>query len=167
MSAVKSKRGPQSAEARQRIIDANKRRAGQKKSEEHKRKLSEAQKGRPLTEAHRQSLSEAWKTRERKPVVERIYTDFNGYVAIYGREHPLTSASGLVYEHQVVLYEKIGPGPHACHWNCGKMLEWGGRNGIHVDHLDEDRSNNDPENLVPSCVGCNWGRSQRKTGRFA
>lgn len=72
-------------------------------------------------------------------------------------EHPL-SRGGQLEEHRKVLYDKIGPGPHYCHWDCGKLLEWGGIRGICSDHLDGDTLNNDPENLVPSCVVCNRQR---------
>lgn len=75
-------------------------------------------------------------------------------------DHPLASAAGSLLEHRKVLYDKIGPGPHECHWNyfsrCGETsLEWGGTRGVQADHLDGDRLNNDPENVVPSCLACN------------
>jgi len=65
----------------------------------------------------------------------------------------------------VVLYDAIGPGPHECHWNrvtgCGKVaLEWGGGQGIVVDHLNGDTLDNRPENLVPSCKVCNTRRQK-------
>lgn len=74
------------------------------------------------------------------------------------QEHPLARKGGLLGEHRKVLYEKIGPGPHLCHWGCGKLLEWGGLSGIVADHLDDDKLNNDPDNLVPSCSPCNCRR---------
>lgn len=70
---------------------------------------------------------------------------------------------GRVWEHRWVLYEKIGPGPHPCHW-CGAMVNWGFGTGpgvLTVDHLDNVGTNNVPENLVPSCHTCNCTR-QRK-----
>lgn len=36
---------------------------------------------------------------------------------------------------------------------------WGGRDGIHADHLDGDKTNNTPENLVVSCGPCNCLRA--------
>lgn len=81
-----------------------------------------------------------------------------GYVDLHMQQgHPLSRSGGLLGEHREVLYDKIGPGPHPCHW-CGKLLDWGGLGGIIADHLDGDRINNDPENLVPSCSPCNTGR---------
>ena len=37
--------------------------------------------------------------------------------------HPLAQADGQAYTHRIVLFEKIGPGVHACHW-CGREVEW-------------------------------------------
>lgn len=87
-----------------------------------------------------------------------------GYVVLrYQHGHPLASHHGELLEHRAVLYAKIGPGSHPCHW-CGKLREWGGAGGIHVDHLDEDKLNNDPENLVPSCKQCNGNRGKGVVG---
>ena len=64
----------------------------------------------------------------------------------------------------MVLWEKIGPGSHPCHW-CGHLLVWMhglSAESLQVDHLDEDRANNDPTNLVPSCHTCNKLRSRPK-----
>ncbi len=65
--------------------------------------------------------------------------------------------------HRLVLFEKIGYGPHRCHW-CGDPIDW--REGIaeHMvvaDHVDGDQQNNDPDNIVPSCFGCNVTRDRR------
>lgn len=65
--------------------------------------------------------------------------------------------------HRAVLLAKIGPGSHPCHW-CGGQVSWDRtyprhRDGLVVDHLDGDKANNDPENLVPAHNGCNAGRA--------
>ncbi len=79
-----------------------------------------------------------------------------GYKVLTGvYDHPLSPKTGVVFEHRKVLYDKIGPGTHKCHWDCGKILSWGGKSGINTDHLDGDQLNNEPDNLVPSCFGCN------------
>lgn len=70
-------------------------------------------------------------------------------------DHPLANGEGMVAEHRKVLFDKIGPGPHLCHWGCGRELDWGGCGGIQADHLDGIKDNNDPKNLVPSCQSCN------------
>lgn len=74
--------------------------------------------------------------------------------------HPLAGKSGKVYVHRAVLYDSIGPGPHACHW-CATVLEWlpkGNPKAIHVDHLNSIGDDNRIENLVPSCQPCNGTR---------
>lgn len=84
-----------------------------------------------------------------------------GYRAERGGDHPATWRNGVVSEHRKVLYDKIGPGPHPCHW-CKRELRWDGPTGtgkLYVDHLDFDRLNNAAENLVPSCMQCNIHRT--------
>ncbi len=96
------------------------------------------------------------------------YITEQGYRMLTGQVHPL-SHRGEVLEHRKVLYDAIGSGPHECYWHaqsgCGHTaLSWGGKSGIAVDHLDGDRFNNDPQNLVPSCNGCNRRRSSPING---
>ncbi len=77
------------------------------------------------------------------------------------RGHPLAPPSGIVTVGRLVLYDKIGPGPHLCHW-CGKTIDWARgitKGGLVVDHLDWNHNNNDPGNLVPSCNSCNTRRA--------
>lgn len=76
--------------------------------------------------------------------------------------HPLCPPSGIVTVCRVVLYEKIGPGKHPCHW-CGGDVEWMPGAGLApgaliADHLDWDNQNDVAENLVPSCNRCNSHR---------
>lgn len=88
------------------------------------------------------------------------------YRKVFLPGHPLASRSGQVLEHRLVLFGKIGPGAHACHW-CGRQVEW--RTGseairaLVVDHVDHDKSNNAEANLVPSCNGCNGRRLKGET----
>jgi len=58
-----------------------------------------------------------------------------------------------------VLYDKLGDGPHPCHW-CGKALNWGDpyETKLYADHVNWDVEDNAPDNLVPACVGCNAAR---------
>lgn len=75
--------------------------------------------------------------------------------------HPVATSRGLTLLHRKVLYDAIGPGPHPCHW-CGTPVAWKrGREAIKalvVDHLNHDKDDNDPGNLVPSCNACNGHR---------
>lgn len=73
--------------------------------------------------------------------------------------HPLAGSSGLVSEHRVLLYAKIGPGKHPC-YRCGRSVEWRVGGGIGdgvlvVDHIDRDSRNNSVANLAPACTRCN------------
>jgi hypothetical protein len=83
-----------------------------------------------------------------------------GYWLDQQPDHPLAfPSSGKVLRHRAVLYESIGPGSHPCHW-CKRMVAWEDAppNGLVADHVDGDRFNNDPANLVPSCQTCNLNR---------
>lgn len=81
--------------------------------------------------------------------------------------HPLLTPNGTAtYLHRVVLWKKIGPGSHPCH-HCGRIVTWAPGRGVRdgalvVDHLDDNRQNNDPTNLIPSCHACNKGRTPKK-----
>jgi hypothetical protein len=88
-----------------------------------------------------------------------------GYVLLTGSRHPL-ARFGVVGEHRVVLYDKIGPGTHSCYW-CGTPVTWMARSisdphkrgrQLCVDHLNRDKSDNDPANLIPSCTACSTTR---------
>lgn len=84
------------------------------------------------------------------------------YRSLYRPKHPLAGRNGKVYAHRAALYDKVGPGEHACHW-CSRAVQWyvDGRkrhDNLTVDHLDGDKDNNAPANLVPSCQRCNVKR---------
>lgn len=130
-------------------------------SEETKRKMSAAHTGKkrgPHSQEHKENISKALRSK----ASGRGFYISGGYRKLTGQwDHPLAIADGTVFEHRKVLYDKIGPGPHMCHWRCGRMLSWDGgpQLGICVDHLDNNRLNNDPENLVPSCRRENIARA--------
>lgn len=73
-------------------------------------------------------------------------------------KHPLADRRGRVYEHRAVLFDCLSGGRLPCFW-CGTPLEW--LVNLFVDHLNHDRHDNRPENLVPSCNGCNAGRTSK------
>lgn len=90
-------------------------------------------------------------------------SDGSRYRLITATGHPLDTACGRVYEHRVVLFDAIGEGPHACHW-CGIEVHWFPSDGdkeLQPDHLNSIRDDNRPENLVPSCRGCNTTRGSQ------
>jgi len=76
--------------------------------------------------------------------------------------HPLATPCGRVYDHQVVLYAAIGPGPHPCHW-CTRPVRWDAGKAkpdrLTVDHLNDIGDDNRLANLVPSCPTCNTTRA--------
>ena len=74
-----------------------------------------------------------------------------GYIQIKAADHPLAQGNGWVPQHRAVAYDKYGKGPHPCHW-CGAVHPW---SSLVVDHLNEQRSDNKPANLVVSCNTCN------------
>jgi hypothetical protein len=82
------------------------------------------------------------------------YRQESGYVLISNPEHPLSGSGGYVAEHRMVMYDLQGEGPHPCFW-CGKSLTW---KRINIDHLNEVKDDNRPENLVISCHRCNEAR---------
>lgn len=56
-----------------------------------------------------------------------------GYVYIYSPDHPYATKQGYVFEHRLIAEEKIG------HYLTPYEV---------VHHMDGDRTNNDPDNLV-------------------
>lgn len=92
----------------------------------------------------------------------------NGYALVYRPTHPLArtsgSLAGWVLEHRVILFERVGPGAHPCHW-CAASVAWHKQyprdaDALVADHLDGDKLNNVPSNLVPACNPCNSTRAQ-------
>lgn len=98
-------------------------------------------------------------SRERLPIGSG-HVNPDGYRVVKAPGHPLATAQDKAMEHRIVLHSVIGGGDHPCHW-CSKELTWTGAAAtrINVDHLDWNRLNNQPSNLVPSCLDCNTKRS--------
>jgi hypothetical protein len=91
------------------------------------------------------------------PPPDRIGAD--GYRIDYNR-----SSTPFSRQHRRILFEKIGPGEHRC-FHCQKTVSWDKTypkdlDGLVVDHLDDNKANNEPTNLVPSCAACNTNRAK-------
>jgi len=132
-------------------------------------KIAAAKVGKPLSAEHRQAIAagrsgprEYQRGRLRGKEAAGSYLNKNGYRILTGQYgHPLADSCHKVKEHRKVLYDKVGPGPHPCHWNCGRTeLSWGGNteNSITADHLNALKLDNRPENLVVACPSCNTRR---------
>jgi hypothetical protein len=90
-------------------------------------------------------------------LAERIQQS-GGYVLRKAPGHPRSLGLARAYEHRIVFYDAHGEGPFKCNW-CGAEVTW---RTMHVDHLDDVKTNNDVLNLVASCAVCNQKRGREK-----
>lgn len=99
-----------------------------------------------------------YRLRRRGTVKERNckyrYKTGAGYIEILKPDHPLSNNHGRVFEHRLIMFEKLGGDDQCCEW-CGKRLSW---TEIIIDHLNEIKDDNRIENLVVSCNNCNRAR---------
>lgn len=86
-------------------------------------------------------------------------THTDGYWRLYLPDHQLADSTGTVLRHRLVLFEKLNGQDADCHW-CGTPIAWGST--LLTDHLDFDRGNDDPDNLVPVCLSCNSSRQMTR-----
>lgn len=82
-----------------------------------------------------------------------------GYQKLSESNHPLANKDGYVYEHRFVVYNHYGTDLPSCEL-CGKATDW---ETCHIDHKDNDVSNNLLGNLRPVCRPCNTMRGSIKT----
>lgn len=82
-----------------------------------------------------------------------------GYQMLYEPLHPLAMKTGYVYEHRKVIYEKFGNILPDCEL-CNKPISW---ETAHIDHKNNDVTDNDLENLRPLCRACNTFRGHSHT----
>jgi hypothetical protein len=100
------------------------------------------------TRQHRYGTLEKVRTRK------KTYIHTHGYIVEHSPEHPLANGSGEVFQHRRVYFDRYGAGPFACE-GCGIEIVW---KTLHIDHLDDCRSNNRLSNLSPKCPLCNVKR---------
>jgi len=82
--------------------------------------------------------------------------DGAGYVVCYAfKAHPLADKDGKTREHRLVAYSKHDGVCPPCGW-CGMALEW--KHAV-VDHMNDVKADNRPENLLVSCSACNRARA--------
>lgn len=91
---------------------------------------------------------------------KKLFTP-NGYVRVYAKGHKL-AVGNYAFEHRLVAYTEYGETLPGCAM-CGSHLTW---TTCHIDHIDENRTNNDPENLRPLCNACNTRRSRRQEHEY-
>lgn len=94
-------------------------------------------------------------------VITRKYRSQNpaGYQRLFEPTHALANVDGYVYEHRFIVFNKYGHDLPDCEI-CGKPTDW---STCHIDHKDEDVTNNNIDNIRPVCRGCNTGRTERST----
>jgi 5-methylcytosine-specific restriction endonuclease McrA len=92
-------------------------------------------------------------TFDARPVRGRYITRA-GYIKLLKPDHFLSDSGGHVFEHRFVMFEKLNGECSECFW-CGCSLQW---DCAVVDHLDENKRNNNAANLVLSCNNCNRAR---------
>ena len=93
------------------------------------------------------------KAQSRREIVGR-YKTAAGYVKLLRPGHPLADKQGHVYEHRLAAFDRLAGSEPSCFW-CGIDLKWA---DAVVDHLNEDKADNTPSNLVCSCNDCNRAR---------
>lgn len=91
---------------------------------------------------------------QRKAVYRR--SNPAGYQLLHEPGHPLAGGNGYVYEHRMVIYSVYGDDLPPCAI-CGKQVTWA---DCHIDHIDNDVTNNARENLRQTCRGCNVKRGR-------
>ena len=138
--------------------------SGTRYTEEVRKKISDSATERWKDETYREHMASLKRGRRFNGEPSKgSFVHSDGYVVRTGVvSHPLAVA-GWAYEHRMVLFDKIGDGSHQCYW-CSREVIWGSSDrqaALCVDHLNSDRQDNSPENLVPSCFKCNWDRGKK------
>lgn len=87
----------------------------------------------------------------------RVVMPGRGYQRLYEPDHPLSDKAGYIAEGRFVVFALYGYVLPPCEL-CGKPMSWD--EDIHIDHKDDDVTNNRQDNLRPLCRPCNTGRGR-------
>lgn len=85
------------------------------------------------------------------------------YLVYVGFQHPACHKFGITPVHKLVLWDKLAGQDAKCNW-CDKDIFWNSddwNDKLVADHVDTNKVNNEPSNLVPSCNRCNLTRGQK------
>jgi len=117
---------------------------GDKHSKEHKRKISESLKGRkrkPFSENHRKKISESMKKYLENP-----------------EKHP-NWRGGVSFESYPLEFKRIRESirkrdNYVCQL-CSKKQKQNNNERFSIHHIDYNKTNNNPKNLISLCRSCN------------
>lgn len=112
--------------------------------------------GAGLCEKHYMRLRRNGNTDNRK--MKERYSHSGGYSTLLSRGHPLADKKGRIYEHRKVYFDAYGDGVFQCHV-CQADIGW---HNMHVDHLNDVKTDNKLSNLAPACATCNQARGADK-----
>jgi len=98
----------------------------------------------------------------RRAAQPRITMPGRGYQLVHDPKHPLAHKNGYVAEHRKIVFDRIGFSLCKCEL-CGAPESW---DTVHIDHIDNDPKNNNPDNLRPLCRTCNTRRDYPEAHTF-
>lgn len=114
--------------------------------------------GAGMCEAHYMRMRRNGSTDSRYERMPETAGHSHGYVRVKAKGHPRSLGASRAYAHRVAFTEANGEGPFSCYW-CQKAVTWA---DMHVDHLNDDKQDNRPVNLVAACGVCNQQRGHHK-----
>ena len=85
---------------------------------------------------------------------KKHYYGEQGYITERNPLHPLATSTGCVLEHRRIYHDEKNEDPKECFW-CGAHITW---DTLVIDHLDDNKRNNEPANLEAACGDCNLTR---------